>query len=115
MHHKTLVVGFAACVMFIAFAMIAPNLGSEFVPRLSEGAIAVSVVRLTGTDLDDSIKLNTVMEKAVLAAFPDEVQHVWSRIGTAEVATDPMGVELTDLFITLKTRDRWKKARTQAH
>ena len=53
--------------------MIAPNLGSEFVPRLSEGAIAISVVRLTGTDLDDSIRYNTQMEKALLAEFPDEV------------------------------------------
>jgi cobalt-zinc-cadmium resistance protein CzcA len=114
MHHKTLVVGFAACIMFIAFAMIAPNLGSEFVPRLSEGAIAVSVVRLTGTDLDDSIKLNTVMEKAVLAKFPHEVQHVWSRIGTAEISTDPMGIELTDMFMTLKPRKQWKQAATQA-
>ena len=67
MHHKTLVIGFAACVLFVAFGMIAPNLGSEFVPRLSEGAIAVSVVRLAGTDLDDSIQYNTQMEKAVLA------------------------------------------------
>jgi cobalt-zinc-cadmium resistance protein CzcA len=114
MHHKTLVIGFAACVMFIAFVMIAPNLGSEFVPRLSEGAIAVSVVRLTGTDLEDSIKYNTVMEKAVLAAFPDEVQHVWSRIGTAEISTDPMGIELTDMFMTLKPRKQWNKAHTQA-
>jgi len=114
MEHKTLVVGFAACVMFIAFGMMAPNLGSEFVPRLSEGAIAISVVRLTGTDLDDSIKLNTRMEAAVLAEFPDEVEHVWSRIGTAEIATDPMGVELTDMFITLKPRNRWTKATTQA-
>jgi heavy metal efflux system protein len=114
MHHKTLVVGFAACVMFIAFAMIAPNLGSEFIPRLSEGAIAVSVVRLTGTDLEDSIKYNTLMEKAVLAAFPDEVQHVWSRIGTAEISTDPMGIELTDMFMTLKPRKQWKRAHTQA-
>ncbi len=112
--HKTLVVGFAACVLFIAFAMIAPNLGSEFVPRLSEGAIAVSVVRLTGTDLADSIKLNTVMEKTVLAAFPSEVQHVWSRIGTAEISTDPMGIELTDMFITLRPRHQWKRAQTQA-
>ena len=94
--------------------MIAPNLGSEFVPRLSEGAIAISVVRLTGTDLDDSIQYNTQMEKAVLAAFPDEVEHVWSRIGTAEIATDPMGIELTDMFITLKPRKQWKKAHTQA-
>ena len=102
------------CVLFVAFGMIAPNLGSEFVPRLSEGAIAISVVRLAGTDLDDSIKYNTQMEKAVLAEFPDEVEHVWSRIGTAEIATDPMGVELTDMFITLKPREQWKKAHTQA-
>jgi cobalt-zinc-cadmium resistance protein CzcA len=114
MYHKTLVIGFAACTLFIAFGIIAPNLGSEFVPRLSEGAIAVSVVRLTGTDLEDSVKYNTQMEKAVLAAFPDEVEHVWSRIGTAEIATDPMGIELTDMFMTLKPRKQWKRAHTQA-
>jgi cobalt-zinc-cadmium resistance protein CzcA len=114
MQYKALVLGLAALVMYVAFVMIAPNLGSEFVPRLSEGAIAVSVVRLTGTDLDDSIKLNTQMERAVLAKFPDEVEHVWSRIGSAEIATDPMGTELTDMFITLKPREHWKQATTQA-
>jgi len=113
MHHKVLVIGFAAAVMVIAFGMIAPNLGSEFVPRLSEGAIAISVVRLTGTDLEDSIKYNTQMEKVVLAKFPDEVKHVWSRIGTAEIATDPMGIELTDMFMSLKPRNQWKRATTQ--
>lgn len=114
MQHKTLVIGFAACVLFVAFGMIAPNLGSEFVPRLSEGAIAVSVVRLTGTSLEDSIEYNTLMEKAVLKEFPDEVEHVWSRIGTAEIATDPMGIELTDMFMTLKPRKHWTRAATQA-
>src|SRR5262249_23857095 len=99
-------------VLLVAFGMIAPNLGSEFVPRLSEGAIAVGVVRLAGTDLEESIQQNTQMEKAVLRAFP-EVEHVWSRIGTAEVATDPMGVELTDFFITLKPREQWAKARAE--
>jgi cobalt-zinc-cadmium resistance protein CzcA len=114
MRHKLVVIGLAVCVLVIAFGMIAPNLGSEFVPRLSEGALTIGVVRLAGTDLEESIQQNTRMEKAVLAAFPDEVQHVWSRIGTAEVATDPMGVELTDFFITLKPRDQWKRAHTQA-
>lgn len=114
MRHKALVLGFAAAVLFVAFAIIAPSLGTEFVPRLSEGAIAVNVIRLTGTDLVDSIKYNTQMEKAVLANFPDEVEHVWSRIGTAEIATDPMGIELTDMFVTLKPRNGWKRARTQA-
>ncbi|MBX9580661.1 MAG: CusA/CzcA family heavy metal efflux RND transporter [Gemmataceae bacterium] len=113
MNHKLTVIGFALCVLVVAFGMIAPHLGSEFVPRLSEGAVAINVVRLAGTDLDESVRSNTVMEKAVLAAFPDEVDHVWSRVGTAEVATDPMGLELTDTFITLKPRSRWTKARTQ--
>jgi heavy metal efflux system protein len=54
------------------------------------------------------------MEKAILANFPEEVENVWSRIGAAEIATDPMGVELTDTFITLKPRDQWKVAKTQA-
>src|SRR3954453_14993844 len=66
MNHKAIVMGFAACVLFVAFGLIAPNLGTEFVPRLSEGAIAISVVRLTGTDFDDSIKYNTLMEQRLL-------------------------------------------------
>jgi cobalt-zinc-cadmium resistance protein CzcA len=114
MQYKGLVVAFAVCVLVVAFGLIAPNLGSEFVPRLSEGSIVVAVVRLPGTDLADSVRYNTVMEKAILAAFPDEVEHVWSRAGSAEIATDPMGVELTDLFITLKPREHWKRAGTQA-
>lgn len=114
MRHRLAVMGFAAAVLAVAFGMIAPNLGSEFVPRLSEGAIAIGVVRLAGTDLEESIRYNTQMERAILAEFPDEVAHVWSRIGSAEIATDPMGVELTDTFVTLKPRERWTKARTQA-
>jgi len=114
MHHKLAVMGFAASVLILAFGMIAPNLGSEFIPRLSEGAITVGVIRLPGTDLSESIRSNTQMEKAILGAFPDEVEHVWCRVGTAEIATDPMGVELTDLFVTLKPRSNWQKARTQA-
>jgi cobalt-zinc-cadmium resistance protein CzcA len=113
MHHKMLVMTIAVVVLYVAFGLIAPNLGSEFVPRLSEGAIAINVIRLTGTDLDDSIEYNTQMERAILAEFPDEVEHVWSRVGSAEIATDPMGTELTDLFITLKPRDVWKKAHSQ--
>jgi cobalt-zinc-cadmium resistance protein CzcA len=112
--HRLAVIGFALCVLVLAFGIVAPNLGSEFVPRLSEGAICINVVRLAGTDLEESVRANMQMEKAILAAFPDEVNHVWSRIGTAEVATDPMGVELTDVFITLKPRARWKRAATQA-
>jgi multidrug efflux pump subunit AcrB len=114
MRQKFAVIALAAALVVTVFGFIAPNLGSEFVPRLSEGALAINVVRLAGTDLAESIRYNTQMERAVLAAFPDEVRHVWSRIGTAEVATDPMGMELTDLFITLRPRSQWTKASTQS-
>lgn len=114
MHHRLAVMGFAASVMIVAFGLIAPNLGSEFVPRLSEGALVVGVIRLAGTDLNESIRSNTQMERDILTSFPDEVENVWSRVGTAEVATDPMGIELTDIFITLKPRSQWKRASTQA-
>ncbi|MBT7918013.1 MAG: efflux RND transporter permease subunit [Planctomycetaceae bacterium] len=114
MRQRTAVIGAALLVLIIAFGFIAPNLGTEFTPQLSEGALAINVVRLAGTDLEESIRINTEMERAVLAKFPDEVHHVWSRIGSAEVATDPMGVELTDMFITLHPRKQWTKAATQA-
>ena len=95
------------------FHLVAPNLGSEFVPRLSEGAITLNVVRLAGTTMEESIRYNTKMEQVLLEKFPDEIAQIWSRIGTAEVATDPMGTELTDLFITLHPREGWTRARTQ--
>jgi cobalt-zinc-cadmium resistance protein CzcA len=113
MRHKLAVLGLAMTLLVAAFGMIAPNLGSEFIPKLSEGSIVVNVIRLAGIDLDETIRYNTQMEKALLKAFPDEILYAWSRIGTAEVATDPMGVELSDIFITLKPREGWTRAKTQ--
>jgi cobalt-zinc-cadmium resistance protein CzcA len=110
---------FRLAVLLVAVGCIAAGLliwrglGWDFVPRLSEGALVVNIVRLPGTDLAESLRRNSEMERMVLRAFPDEVQHVWSRCGTAEVATDPMGPEETDFFITLKPRDQWTRARTQ--
>ncbi|MFY9343699.1 MAG: CusA/CzcA family heavy metal efflux RND transporter [Planctomycetota bacterium] len=113
MHHRIAVIG-AALAVLGAGVIVARGLGSEFVPRLSEGAIVINAVRIAGTDLEESVRYNTQMEKALLAAFPDEVRHAWSRTGAAEVATDPMGVELTDLFLTLHPREQWHRARSQA-
>ena len=114
MHHRFAVATGAAAVLVVAFGMIAPHLGSEFVPKLSEGALAVDFVRLAGTDLNESLAGNTAIERMILEAFPDEVDRVWSRVGVAEVATDPMGIELTDMYVMLQPRSRWTKATTQA-
>jgi cobalt-zinc-cadmium resistance protein CzcA len=96
-----------AGLALLGAALLAVRLGSEFVPRLSEGALVINVVRPPGTALDESLRQNSRMEQVVRTAFPDEVKHVWSRCGTAEVATDPMGPEETDFFIALYPREHW--------
>jgi len=89
------------------------TIGSEFIPRLSEGSLAINTVRLAGASLEESVRYGTQIEKVILERFPDEVRQVWSRTGTAEVATDPMGIELTDIYLSLNPRKEWTKARTQ--
>lgn len=101
-------------LLLVAGGLVFMGLGSEFIPRLSEGTIAVNIVRLAGVSLDQSLDYGTRMEKILLAAFPDEIDHIWTRIGTAELATDPMGLELSDIYITLKPRPEWKKADNQS-
>ena len=107
------VLALAVGVLVLA-GLIASNFGSEFVPRLSEGAIDIGLVRMPGTSLEESIRLNTRLEQMLLQKFPAEVSHVWSRVGAPEVATDAGSIEETDLFVTLKPREQWRcGARTQ--
>jgi cobalt-zinc-cadmium resistance protein CzcA len=94
-------------------AFLSTRLGSEFVPRLQEGAVVINTVRLAGVSLDESVRYGTQIERALLRKFPEEVERVWSRTGTPEVATDPMGLEVTDVFVTLRPREHWKRAKTQ--
>lgn len=104
----------AAAVIAMAVGIaIAPRLGSEFVPRLSEGAVVLNTVRLAGVSIDESVRYGIRIERTLLDAFPDEIERIWTRTGTAEVATDAMGSEVSDVFVTLKPRAEWKRARTQ--
>lgn len=101
-------------ILLIGTAFIGTRLGGEFIPKLKEGSIVINTIRLAGVSIEEAVAYNSRIEKLLLELFPDEIRHIWSRIGTAEVATDPMGIELTDIFITLNLRDQWKRARTQA-
>ncbi|NOX53328.1 MAG: efflux RND transporter permease subunit, partial [Planctomycetes bacterium] len=112
LHNRAAVLLIAASVLGLAGVM-ATELGTEFIPRLSEQSIVVNTVRLASVSLEESLRYATQMERILLREFPDEIAHVWSRTGTAEVATDPMGLELTDIFITLKPREQWQRAATQ--
>ncbi|MBI5384453.1 MAG: efflux RND transporter permease subunit [Verrucomicrobia bacterium] len=105
---------FGAVVLFIGAALIASRMGGEFLPKLGEGAIVGTTVRLAGISVVEAVAQNDRIERVLLAEFPDEIEHIWTRLGTAEVATDPMGVELADFFLALKPRGQWKKARTQS-
>ena len=113
LRHRLAVLGLTAAALVVA-AMLFRGLGAEFIPRLSEGGIVANIVRLPGTSLAESTTANTRIERQLRSAFPDEIRHVWSRSGTAEVATDPMGIELTDMFISFKPRAGWTRATTQA-
>lgn len=84
------------------------RLGSEFIPQLDEGSIAMQMVRANSVGLNATIDIEKEVEQAVLKEFP-EVQQIMSRIGTAEVATDPMGVNVSDCYIMLNPEDGWSK------
>ena len=102
-----------AALVVLGAGLLASRLGTEFVPRLREGALVINTVRLASVSLEESVRLGTRIEQVVLQAFPHEVERVWTRTGTAEVATDPMGLELSDVFITLRPREEWTRAATQ--
>jgi len=92
----------AAALAVVFAAALAPFMGTEFMPALDEGSIAVNVVRLPNASLDGSVKVAEFMERRLLR-FP-EVSTVVSKTGRAEISEDPMGPEQTDLFIMLKPR-----------
>ena len=83
----------------------ASRMGTEFIPNLDEGDIAMHALRIPGTGLEQSVKMQIELE-AVIKALP-EVDKVFSKIGTPEVATDPMPPSVADTFIMLKPRNQW--------
>jgi cobalt-zinc-cadmium resistance protein CzcA len=103
----------SALGVFGAASLVAATLGSEFAPKLSEGALAVQPARIPSISLTTSVALQQKLESTLEQAFPDEIEHIFARTGTAQVATDPMGPNVSDTYIMLRPRDAWKKARTQ--
>ncbi|WP_417509177.1 efflux RND transporter permease subunit [Methylophaga sp.] len=96
---------FAALVLVIFSLTIASKMGTEFIPQLNEGDIALHALRTTGTSLQQSIDMQEVLEQR-LKQFP-QVDSVFAKIGTPEVATDPMPPNVADTFLILKPRKDW--------
>ena len=96
---------FAALVLVVFSLTLASKMGTEFIPQLNEGDIALHALRTTGTSLQQSIDMQEVLEQR-LKQFP-QVDSVFAKIGTPEVATDPMPPNVADTFLILKPRKDW--------
>jgi cobalt-zinc-cadmium resistance protein CzcA len=94
-----------ASLLVLACVWLLTTLGSEFIPQLDEGDIALHALRIPGTGLEQSIEMQEILEQR-LKAFP-EVDKVYAKIGTPEVATDPMPPSVADNFVMLKPRSEW--------
>lgn len=104
---RWLVTGGAGLLLVLS-AFIFSRLGAEFVPQLDEGSLTVQIVRPASISLEASIEVEQKAERALLEEFP-EIETIFCRLGTAEVATDPMGVNLGDTYIMLKPSALWRK------
>ncbi|MBX3744188.1 MAG: efflux RND transporter permease subunit [Verrucomicrobiae bacterium] len=101
------VVGGAVALLALAVFMFS-RLGAEFVPQLDEGSFATHMIRTTSIGIDASVEMQKQGEKLLIEKFP-EVAYTFSRLGTAEIASDPMGVNVADTYIMFNPPEKWRK------
>lgn len=106
-YRKTVIV--AALALFLAALAVFSQMGGEFIPQLEEGDFAVETRLLTGSNLNTTIKVTQQMSKILLDSFP-EVEKIVTRVGTAEIPSDPMPIEGGDIIIVLKDKKEWTSA-----
>ena len=112
MARRPLVFGLAVLTIVVSGA-VASRMGSEFIPSLSEGDFALQAMRVPGTSLTQSVHMQQQLEKNLMAEVP-EIERVFARTGTAEIASDPMPPNISDSYVMLKPKDQWpdpKKSR----
>lgn len=101
--------GLVFCIALVLIALsgfTATRMGSEFIPSLSEGDFALQALRVPGTSLTQSVDMQQRLEKAVMAKVP-EVERMFARTGTAEIAADPMPPNISDSYVMLKPQSEW--------
>ncbi|KGK02446.1 MULTISPECIES: CusA/CzcA family heavy metal efflux RND transporter [unclassified Pseudoalteromonas] len=94
-----------ATVLVLVLGFKVKNMGAEFLPQLDEGDIAMHALRITGTGIEQSVQMQKQLEQALLEQ--PEITNVFSKIGTADVASDPMPPNVADTFLMLKPREQW--------
>lgn len=101
-----------AVALFVVSLFLFTRMGGEFIPQLDEGDIAIQPITKPGTSLSRTIENTTHIERILVDNFP-EVREVVSRIGTAEVPTDPMSLDAADMFVVLEDRSEWTRVNTK--
>ncbi|AJP50364.1 CusA/CzcA family heavy metal efflux RND transporter [Pseudomonas simiae] len=99
-----------AVLTIVASGVVASRMGSEFTPSLSEGDFAQQALRVPGTSLTQSVQMQQQLEKTLMAQVP-EIERVFARTGTAEIASDPMPPNISDSYVMLKPKDQWPDPR----
>ncbi len=97
-----------ALMLFAASGWLFSRLGAEFIPQLDEGALAIQMIRGNSVDLGSSIELQRRSERLLLESFP-EVSHIFARLGTAEIAMDPMGPNTADTYVFFQPPEKWRQ------
>ncbi|UTD14926.1 CusA/CzcA family heavy metal efflux RND transporter [Tenacibaculum mesophilum] len=110
-HKIKVVIGSVA--IFILSLVTFSKMGSEFIPSLDEGDLAVQAIVSTGSSLSYTIDVSNQASALLMKEFPDEIEQVVSRIGSSEIPTDPMPIEASDIIIILKEKEEWTKASTK--
>lgn len=105
MKSKTPVLAFATVAVLVS-GVVATRLGSEFIPNLNEGDFAIQALRIPGTSLSESLAIQKKIETRLKSKFP-EIERVFARTGTAEIASDPMPPSISDGYIMLKPEEAW--------
>ncbi len=95
-----------AVVTVVLSGLLASRMGSEFIPSLNEGDFAIQALRIPGTSLTQSLAMQQQLETTLKARFP-EIERVFARTGTAEIASDPMPPNISDGYVMLKPQDQW--------
>ncbi|MBS5906614.1 MAG: efflux RND transporter permease subunit [Dysgonomonas mossii] len=109
-HTKKTLAG--AVALLVLAIVIFTRMGGEFIPQLDEGDFVIQPVLKTGTSLAKTIETTTLIEKTILNKFP-EVDQIVSRIGAAEVPTDPMSMEESDIIVKMKPKSEWVSAKSK--
>ncbi len=99
-----------AALCIVLSSLLATRLGTEFAPNLDEGDLAVLTMRIPGTSLAQSVQMQQHLESTLLKAFP-EIERMFARVGTSEVATDPMPPNAADSYIILRPEQQWPAPR----